>query len=57
MTPQLLITWAAHAPIHIAAERGHNKVVTLLLEAGADRDIKNKYGTNLSASCFAGGLG
>ena len=39
--------------MHLAAYNGHDKVVSLLLEAGADKDIKNNDGANLSASFAA----
>ena len=45
------------ATLHLATREGYDKIVSLLLEAGADKGIKNKSGANLSASCFAGGLG
>ena len=41
----------------LAAANGHDKVVSLLLEAGADKDIKDNVGANLSASCFAAEFG
>ena len=43
--------------MHLAAYNGHDKVVSLLLEAGADKDIKDNTGANLSASCFAAEFG
>ena len=43
--------------MHLAAMYGRDKVLSLLLEAGADKDIKNNDGANLSASCFAAEFG
>ena len=43
--------------MHLAARDGHDKVVSLLLEAGADKNIKDDAGANLSASCFAAEFG
>ena len=40
-----------------AAEKGHDKIVSLLLEAGADKNSKSSNGANLSASCFAAEFG
>ena len=44
-------------PVYLAAINGHDKVLSLLLEAGADKNIKNNDGANLSASCFAAEFG
>ena len=43
--------------MHVAADKGHDKVLSLLLEAGADKTIKDNTGANLSASCFAAEFG
>ena len=46
--------------MHVAADKGHDKVLSLLLEAGAKKDQldrKDRNGANLSASCFAAEFG
>ena len=43
--------------MHIAAINGHDKVLSLLLEAGADKNMQGNDGANLSASCFAAEFG
>ena len=34
-------------PLHLAAENGHERMITLLLDAGADITMEDAYGRNL----------
>ena len=46
--------------MYLAAINGHDKVLSLLLEAGANKDQldrQDETGANLSASCFAAEFG
>ena len=36
--------WSGSTPLHEASENGHVEVITALLAAGADKNIKNKKG-------------
>ena len=31
-------------PLHVACHKGHSNIAMLLIQKGADRDAKNKYG-------------
>ena len=34
-------------PLHVAAERGHPRIVEYLVDKGADIDIQDKNGVNM----------
>lgn len=53
-------TLSDNTPLHFAAINGNNKIIKILLEAGADPKIKNKQGQTAyyeAASRFADGTG
>jgi hypothetical protein len=42
-------------PLMVAAQRGHLKIVTMLLHAGAKLDVQDQYGRDALALAFQGG--